>query len=106
MVAPWQRGDGIQASWRLQSSGSRAAEFFKTTRAPRLDDIGASEGDDITRFLPGDELGDEEVPGIDLSSADAPDTDETGEAKPGKQVDREKAQARGVCGRRPRTKVG
>ena len=89
MVAPWQRGDGMPAGWRLQGSGSRAAEFFKTTRAPRLDDIGASEDDDITRSLPGDELGDEEVPGIDLSSADAPDTEETGEAKPGEPADGE-----------------
>ena len=93
-LAPWRRGDRMLKVWRLQASGSRAAEIFKTMRAPRLDDIGALEGDDITRSLPGDELG-EEVPGIDLSSSDVPDAEETGEAKPGEPAEGEEGSSSG-----------
>ena len=47
--------------------------------------------DDVTRSLPGDELGDEDVLGVDLSS-DPPDAAETGGAEPGEPAEGERAQ--------------
>ena len=45
----------------------------------------------MTRSLPGDELGDEDVLGVDLSS-DPPDAAETGGAEPGEPAEGERAQ--------------
>ncbi len=47
--------------------------------------------DDMTRFLPGDELGDEDVFGVDLNS-DSPEAAETGGAEPGEPAEGEREQ--------------
>ena len=67
--------------------------------SPRSGATAATEGriepvsavDDVTRSLPGDELGDEDVLGVDLSS-DPPDAAETGGAEPGEPAEGERAQ--------------